>query len=187
MATSQSDWTEGVTLRDGTDVRLRPVRPDDAARLRALFHRLSPESVYLRFLEARKDLTLEQAREFATLDYRHSMAIVAVIDEAGEEKIIGVARYGEDPDHPEAGADTAVVVEDAYQGRGLGTILLLRLVLYAKDHGIKALRASVHQSNAQILRFVQRSGLPTKKKVEEGVWEIKLDLESGELADIQID
>ncbi len=187
MATSPSDWREQVALRDGTEVRLGPVHPDDARRLRALFHRLSPESVYLRFLEARKDLTLERAQEFATVDYEHSMAIVAVVDEGDEENIIGVARYGEDPSHPEAGADTAVVVQDSFQGRGLGTLLLRRLVVYARDHGIKALRASVHHSNAQIMRFVRRSGLPTQKSLEEGGWEITLDLESGELAEIEFD
>ena len=187
MATSAPEWSEEVTLRDGTEVQLRPVRPDDAPRLRALFHRLSPESIYLRFLDARKDLTLDQARDFATVDYHHSMAIVAVVGEGDETSIIGVARYGEDPSRPEAGADTAVVVEDSFQGRGLGTILLLRLVAYARDRGIKSLRASVHTSNAQIMRFVRRSGLPTRKKLEEGIWDIILDLDSGQLPDLGFD
>lgn len=182
MPEHNPDWIETVTLRDGSEVALRPVQPDDAPRLRALFHRLSPESIYLRFLEARKDLSQQQARAFATVDYQRSMAIVAAVPDADqEEKIIGVARYGEDLDDPSSGAETAVVVEDAYQGRGLGSLLLLRLVHYAREHGVKALRATVHQSNDQILRFVRRSGLPIQQTMKGGVWDITLSLTSGEL------
>lgn len=186
MSPSQPSWSESVTLRDETEVTLRPVVPEDAQRLQALFHRLSPESIYLRFLEARKELSLEQARAFASVDYERAMAIVAAVQEGDVEKIIGVARYGEDPEHPDAGAETAVVVEDAYQGRGLGTILLYRLVTYARDRGVQSLRAAVHQSNAQILRFIRRSGLPTEQKLRDGVWDITLSLTEGDLPEVDL-
>lgn len=186
MSAAQPEWSERVTLHDGTQVTLRPVVPEDAPRLRALFHRLSPESIYLRFLEPRKELTLEQARAFATVDYQRTMAIVAAMDDEGEEEIVGVARYGEDAEEPEVGAETAVVVEDSYQGRGLGTILLHRLVSYARDSGIKRMRAAVHTSNAQILRFVRRSGLPTQQRLRDGVWDITLHLIDNGLDELKL-
>lgn len=182
---TRPDWSESVSLRDGSQVSLRPIAPTDAPRLRALFHRLSPESVYLRFLEARDDLTLEQAQEFATVDYQRTMAIVATVIDSGEEEIVGVARYGQDEQETDAGAETAVVVEDAYQGRGLGTLLLQRLVLYARRHGVEALRATVHSSNAQILRFVRRSGLPIQQQLRGGTWDIQLDLTGLEESDLE--
>ncbi|MDX1601418.1 MAG: GNAT family N-acetyltransferase, partial [Anaerolineales bacterium] len=126
----------------------------------------------------------EQAREFASVDYQRTMAIVAAVGEGDDEKIIGVARYGEDVEDPDAGAETAVVVEDAYQGRGLGTILLYRLVTYAQKQGIHRLRATVHQSNAQILRFVRRSGLPTEQTLRDGVWDITLSLTDQDLPEL---
>lgn len=179
MSPDPSAFLEEHELRDGTKIIVRPIRPSDADELRALFKRLSPDSIYLRFLEARKDLTIEQARQFATVDYDDDMAIVASLhhpEDSGD--IIGVARYSVLPGAERRVAETAIVVEDAYQNRGLGTLLLLRLVQYATNHGVDSLRASVHQSNAHILYFIKKSGLETTRKLEEGgVWEITVDLE----------
>jgi GNAT superfamily N-acetyltransferase len=172
---------EEVTLRDGSCVTLRAVVPTDAEGLRRLFHRLSPESVYFRFLEARKDLPLEQAQRFATVDHVHSMAILAVAateDEPDAEPIVGVARYGPASAEESQLVEAAVVVQDDYQGRGLGTLLLLRLVSYARDQGIHGLQATIHQSNAKILGFIRKSGLPAKRKLSGGVWEIVVELQT---------
>lgn len=179
MSSPPPTFRETVELRDGSTADLRPVQPADAEGLQALFNRLSPESVYFRFLEARKELPLKQAQQFATVDYRSSMAVLAVVTEGDIERIIGVARYGTEPNAPEGEnvADAAVVVEDAYQGRGLGTILLLRLVQYASENGIHALHATVHQSNARILHFIRKSGLQTDRHLDGGVWDITVNLE----------
>ena len=167
---------ETVRLRDGTPVIVRPIRPDDAPLLQALHARLSAESVFLRFLEQRKALTDQDAQRLATVDYRATMALVATREENGAEEIIGVARYAAvDPGRPER-AEAAIVVEDAFQGRGLGTILVDRLVRYARNHGVQAFVASVHYSNSEIMHFIQRSGLPAEKHLESGVWEITIHL-----------
>jgi len=174
--------TETVTLRDGTQVVLRAIRPDDAPRLQALHKRLSPESVFLRFLDQRKALTDQDAQRWATVDYRTHMAIVAALPDGADERLIGVARYAAiDPAKPDT-AEAAIVVQDDHQGRGLGTILVNRLVTYARAHGIRAFVASVHYSNSEIMHFIQRSGLPAKKRLEAGVWEIhiRLDAPSGD-------
>jgi len=168
---------EPVTLRDGTTVTIRPIRPDDAPRLLALFHRLSPESIALRFLGQPKELPYKQAKQFATVDYHKRMALVAARDEGSEEHVIAVARYAVDPATEPDVAEAAVAVEDAYQNRGLGTLLLIRLVEYARRHGIRAFMATVHHDNVQIMRFISKSGLPTERKLEAGVWEILVKLE----------
>ena len=168
---------EAVTLRDGTTVTIRPIRPDDARGLQALFDRLSPESISLRFLGHPKELPYEQARQLANVDYRTRMALVATRQHGSEEHIIAVARYAADPAGQPDLAEAAIVVEDEYQKRGLGTLLLTRLVAYAQAHGIRAFRAMVHQDNIQIMRFVRHSGLPAERALEAGVWEVLVKLE----------
>jgi acetyltransferase len=174
-----SEYVEQVHLLDGTLVTIRPIRPDDATGLQVGFQRLSPESVYLRFLETFSMLTDKQARDFANVDYCNKMALVAEISENDQDNLIGVARYASVEDPSSKLAESAVVVVDEYQGRGLGTLLLDRLVKYARDHGVKAFLGTIHHSNVKIMRFVRRSGFPVKKQmVEPGVWEVRVQLES---------
>jgi acetyltransferase len=176
-----SEYVEQVHLLDGTLVTIRPIRPDDAAGLQAGFQRLSPESVYLRFLETFSMLTDKQARDFANVDYRNKMALVAEIRENDQDNLIGVARYALVGGHGSKLAESAVVVVDEYQGRGLGTLLLDRLVKYARDHGVETFLGTIHFSNAKIMRFVRRSGfLADKQMLEPGVWEVRVKLESPE-------
>jgi len=168
---------EEVTLRDGTAVTIRPIRPDDAHHLQALFDRLSPESISFRFLGHPKELPDAQARQLAQVDYRTRMALVATCDQGSEENIIAVARYAVDPAGQPGRAEAAIVVEDKYQNRGLGTLLLTRLVAYAQAHGIRAFMATIRQDNIQIMRFVRHSGLPAESTLEAGVWDILVRLE----------
>ena len=86
-----TDWIEMVRLKDGMQVLLRPIRPDDAAGLQAGFQRLSPRSIYLRFLEPYKELPGKLAQRLANIDYHAQMALVAEIQEAGQPRLIGVA------------------------------------------------------------------------------------------------
>lgn len=163
-------------LKDGQSARLRPIRPDDADRLIDLFGRLTPESVYFRFLETRPSLPRPQAEAFARVDYASSMAIVATAPRPEGEAIIGVARYAAIGAPQDAVAEAAIVVEDAFQSQGLGTVLLTALADYAADHGIRAFQATVHANNQRILSFIEGSGLPTHKRLEAGVWDIRVDL-----------
>lgn len=169
--------SEIVSLHNGTNVTIRAIRPDDASGLQALHGRLSPDSVYLRFLDYRKLLTDTDARRLAQVNYHTSMAFVATIKGDEQDDLIGVARYALSGSEKDGLAEAAVVVEDAYQGRGLGSLLLDRLVEHARSHGMRAFVMSVHHSNARIMHFIERSRLPLRRKVlVEGIWEIQVDL-----------
>ena len=177
MSIEFSKAPETVTLRGGTTVTIRPIRADDAPRLQAFHARLSPETIYLRFLGYHKALLDKEAERLATVDYQARMALVATREEGGEERLLGVVRYDViDPRHPDV-AEVAIVVEDRYQGRGLGTLLMNRLVAYARAYGIRAFVAEVSGENYRMLRFAQRTGLPVEKKLEWGVWYIRIKLE----------
>jgi RimJ/RimL family protein N-acetyltransferase len=172
-----AEYIEELELKDGSKVILRPIRSDDAPRLQQLFSMLSPETIYLRFLMAAKELSDRQARDFACVDYMNRMALVATIQEEGVERVIGVARYSM-LNRPEPGlVETAIVVRDDHQRRGLGKLSMERLVRYARAHGVKAFIATVHTSNIVVLNFIRNSGYPFDKvMIEPGIWEIRIDL-----------
>jgi RimJ/RimL family protein N-acetyltransferase len=165
-----------VPLSDGTPVCLRPIRPDDAARLQAFHARLSPDSIYLRWLAAHPVLSAEEARQLADLDYVTRMAYVATQGEGPAERIVGVARYGlvrpGDPDE----AESAVIVEDSFQRRGLGWALLGRLMRYARAMGVRTWLAEINAGNARMLRFIERGGLPVTRRLEGGAWQVRMDI-----------
>ena len=164
---------EHVTLRDGTEVTIRAIVPEDAPLLQELFRRLSPESVFLRFLTRLKELSQTQAERLANVDYESKMALVAALG----PDLIGVARYAMMEGERPGLAEAAVVVQDEYQSRGLGSLLLLRMVDYAREHGVEAFVASIHPSNERIMRFVRKSGLRTDSSIEAGLWEIRVYLD----------
>jgi acetyltransferase len=171
------DGEEILWLRKGESISIRPIRPDDAPRLQAFIAQLSQAAIYDRFMGYKKTLPDEEARQLASLDYDHQMALVATKSKAhGEESILGVAHYYVLEDDPSC-AEFAVVIGDAYQRQGLGTHLMMRLMEYAQAHGIHTLIGYALPENFQLLRFVQRSGLPIQRKLKDGLWEIRLQLE----------
>ncbi len=173
-------YVEIVTLRDGTQVRLRPIRQSDAGLLQEGFKRLSAESIYMRFLKVASALSDEEARQLAAVDYNKRMALVGSIMEQGEEHLVVVARYHMLPEVEPRRAEAAIVVRDDYQNRGLGKIAMNRLFRYAHDHGVAELVATVSLSNAKVMNFIQKSGLQfTKRVLEPGTWEITIPIDAG--------
>lgn len=170
-----ADWVEQVRLEDGLEVQIRPIRPEDAKGLKEGFKRLSPQSIYLRFLRPVKQLAEDEAQSLATLDYRTKMAFVACLVEEGKDFIIGVARYAAlDPGTPEV-VECAVIVGDEFQGRGLGSILLDRLIRYGRAQGVTTIQATTHLTNQPIMHFIEQSGFSVKKTMlEPGVWEFRM-------------
>ena len=157
-----------VVLRNGASVRIRPIRPDDAPRLMALCHRLSPRTVYQRFFSPRR-LRPEEAQAFANVDYRERMALVAEVG-TGESDLIGVARYG--PGEEAAMADIGLVVEDGWQGLGLGSILLKEILHAGAQRGIRHFRADVLTENRRALRLVARYTDIAQSTTNDGVTSI---------------
>ena len=146
---------ENVRLRDGSNVLVRPVRPDDKPLFVTGFERLSEESRYLRFMGYKKVLSLRDLEFFTELDHADHEAIAAIDPFTGEG--LAVARYMRYP-HDPAAAEAAVVVIDAWQGRGLGSVLLERLVATARANGIERFEATLFTENKAMLALFQRIG-----------------------------
>jgi GNAT superfamily N-acetyltransferase len=132
------------------NVAIRVIRPDDAARLERLFYRLSPESVYRRFFTLYTHPPRGAMCKLVDVDHVTRDAMVAV---AGDE-IVGVGRYAADPAEPGV-AELAVVVDDAWQGHGLGSRLLACAAGLARLHGYGTLSAVVLADNAPAIRMLR--------------------------------
>ena len=132
-------------------VTTRPVRPDDQSLFYRLWPRLSPETVYRRFHAPVRRLPAETVRWLVTVDHDLREALVAVV--GGE--VVGVARYDRPLDAPGT-AEVAVVVEDAWQGAGVGRQLLAELAELAARRGVRTLTATVQPDNRPVLGLVRR-------------------------------
>lgn len=159
-----------VTLRDGAQVRLRPIRADDADRLIDLYDRFSRHTAYQRFFTVMRRLPPDWARLLATVDYRRRLAIVAEHDTARGAELIGVARY--EPTDREDTAEVAFALEDAWQNRGLGTMLFSDLLTAAEARGIRRFVAFILADNSRMLDLVARFADVERRTLEHGVVEI---------------
>src|SRR3954449_8674714 len=132
-------------------VTMRPVRPADRTLFYRLWERLSPETVYRRFHAPVRALPDESVCRLVTVDHDLREALVAVV--GGE--VVGVARYDRPLDDPST-AEVAVVVEDAWQGVGLGRQLITEVTDLAARRGVRRLTATVQPDNAPVLGLVRR-------------------------------
>jgi acetyl coenzyme A synthetase (ADP forming)-like protein len=161
-------------LRDGGSIHVRAIRPDDQQRLLALFGRLSAQSVYFRFFRTKARLTDEELQSFTALDFVRNVALVATLHTGDAECIIAVGRYfglGA-TDAPCTRAEVAFTVDDAHQGRGIGTLLLERLAAIAREHGISEFEAYVLGENNRMLQVFETSGFHIQRALEAGVFHV---------------
>lgn len=163
-------WPRAATLRDGSTVHLRPIRPQDAAELSALHERLSPETAYQRFFTIMARLPPNWARILARVDYDRRMALAA---EGPDGRLVAVARYAWDEGAGEA--EIAIVVQDAWQGKGLGTRLLLELFAFGAERGIRRFRAHVLGENRRMLDLLARLGRVVEHQAARGVVSLVLE------------
>ena len=149
-----ADYCEGVTLRDGSEVVLRLLTPQDKAQLVAGHARLSEKSRYMRFFSSKDHLSDAELRYLTEIDQVNHFALGAVrIADDGSEQGLGVARFVRDADDPEV-ADPAVAVIDAMHRKGLGRLLLMRLIAAARERGLIMFRADVLADNIAMRRML---------------------------------
>jgi acetate---CoA ligase (ADP-forming) len=179
MANGWKDYAADGILRDGRSVRIRAIRPDDRAELARGFAELSPEAVYLRFFRVKQRLTEAELTQFTEQDFVRSAALVATIRFHDEERIIATARYAVTDDAPEPPhrAEVAFTVGDAFQGRGLGTLLLEHLIVLARANGITEFEADVLGENNRMLNVFAKSGLRVRRSLADGVFHVTFPTE----------
>jgi acetyltransferase len=147
-----------ITLWDGSAVFLRPIKPTDGPLLLDFFQKLSPETIYFRFLTRLKSLHPDLLKRYVEIDYDKHFALAAVIEEEKVESIIGTCRYivKNKADH----AEFTIVLRNDWQRRGLGRIMAKRVVDIAKSKGISSIEILFDYRNEGMMRLFSSLGYP---------------------------
>lgn len=161
-------------LKDGSVVSIRPIRPEDAPLLVEFFNGLSQASVIFRFLAPLKALPPEWVIRLTRIDYSEDVALVAVTELESRERILGVCRIMREPDSTKG--ELAVVVDDHWQGKGMGKILCRQSLRVAADLGMTSIWGLVSPRNKVFLTLAEKLGFATKLDPGAGLYEIDMNL-----------
>jgi GNAT superfamily N-acetyltransferase len=142
-------------IRDGRQIEIRSLRPDDEADMLAAIGRTSTQSLQRRFFVAKRGFSPKEIDFFMKIDFSNHVALVALADEDGRPSIVGGGRYVV----VEPGkAEVAFVVIDGYQSQGLGAHLMRHLAAIARDVGLTELIAEVLPENAAMRKVFSKFG-----------------------------
>jgi len=165
-----AEWEADVVLRDGSVAHVRPIVPDDADGLRRFHAGQSAESIYLRFFAPLKTLSDKDVARFTQVDYDSRVALVATV--RGE--IIGIARY----DRLDAKtAEVAFNISDAFQGKGVGSVLLEHLAAVAQERGVAKFVADVLPQNRKMIQVFNDAGYEVSHHFDNGVIAVAFEIE----------
>jgi acetyltransferase len=168
------EWKEKTS--GGLQVFIRSIKPEDAPLLQELFDTMSRESIYHRFFSPLKSLPLSMLVKFTQIDYDREIALVALGEQGGKERLLGVARAISDPD--EKGAEFALTVGDPWQKKGLGAKLLQKCIQVARDYGVKSLHGRVLSDNHAMLALTEKLGFQVSRSREADEYLVSMHLMS---------
>jgi acyl-CoA synthetase (NDP forming)/RimJ/RimL family protein N-acetyltransferase len=165
-----SQWEADVVLRDGSVGHVRPIRPDDADRVRAFHSGQSEESIYLRFFAPIRELSDRDIHRFTHVDNVDRVALVVTVRGA----IIGIGRW----DRVDGGrsAEVAFNISDHYQGKGIGSVLLEHLAAIGQELGVERFTAEVLPQNRRMLNVFKEAGYAVHHHFEDGVVMVGFDI-----------
>lgn len=161
-------------LRDGTDLTLRPIKPEDEPLWLELLGSCSKESLYLRFRSLFHWDSHEVATRYCYIDYDREIAFVAEVIENGSRKLVGIGRLIADPDHEEV--EYAVLVADAWQKREIGAILTDRCIEIARRWNLKRVVATTTTNNRPMISVFQKRGFTVNFDTGDEMVEVELEL-----------
>jgi GNAT superfamily N-acetyltransferase len=171
------NYSAQETLKNGLQVTIRAIRPDDKNALLAAFRELDERTIYMRFFAPKQHVTPEELKNATEVDFVQTVALVTCIQDGTEEKIIGAGRYiafgnADPPDR----AEVAFTVEEDYHGLGIASLILRHLAGIAKEKGVSNFHADVLPVNKGMLTVFNRSGFPVKRAYVDGLAHITLSL-----------
>jgi acetyltransferase len=169
----QREYMTTEKLLDGTPFRVRPVRPDDEPLLQDIVAHMTPADQRFRFFMPMPALSHQLAARLAQVDYDREMALLA--QTADGTIALGVARYSADPDNRRA--EFAVALRSNWKARGLGYLLMRRLIDVARQRGVGALVGDVLRDNGPMLDLCQYLGFSVALNPDDfGAFRLTLDL-----------
>ncbi len=162
-------WEADVVLRDGSVGHVRPIRPDDADRLRSFHSGQSEESIYLRFFAPIRELSDRDVHRFTNVDNIDRVALVVTVRGA----IVGIGRWDR---FDRTSAEVAFNISDHFQGRGIGSVLLEHLAAIAQELGVEKFTAEVLPQNRKMLNVFREAGYVVHHHFEDGVVAVSFDI-----------
>jgi len=153
------------SLKDGTRIKIRPIRPEDAGIEQSFVRSLSPQSKRFRFMESLNELTQQMLIRFTQLDYNRELALIAVVEQDGAEVELGVARYATNIDGDSC--EFALVVTDQWHNRGIGTQLMAALIDAARAKGFKLMTGEILADNHNMLGLARKLGFTVTRNPED--------------------
>lgn len=169
-----SELEERVTLRDNSAVMLRPILPEDEPQHAEFIHNVSKEDLYKRFFSDVGEFNHEALANFTQIDYDREMAFVAVDNNDGEGKIIGVSRALINPENTDA--EFAILIRSDLKGNGLGKILLQKVIDYCRLKGTVQISGMTMPTNRGMLTLAQKLGFEVDIHFEDGTADMVLVL-----------
>ena len=169
-----NQYTAPFRLRDGNEVTVRAIGPEDEPLIVDLHAGHSEHTIRMRFFSMVKTHSRDSLIRLCHLDYDREMALAAVRRDDGGSHLLGVSRYYLDPETGEA--EFALVVGDAYQRQGLGRHLMQRLIEIARERGVRRLVGLVLRENGPMLALTSSLGFGPPETVDDGVVRVNLDL-----------
>lgn len=170
------EMEEDAVLNDGTGILIRPIRPMDEDLLREFHYRLSDTTVYRRYRRPLKSLPRSERLKLVDIDYQSQMALIAVRRHDTRDEMLGVARYFVDP--ATRTAEVAFVVRDDWHGKGIGGLLLGRLIGAASGQGLHALEAYCQLDNLPMIDLLLRRGFVIVEDNDPDTRRLRLNLEA---------
>ena len=149
------------SLKDGTIVTVRAARMDDGPRIRRAFEHLDRDTIYRRFFGVKKEVSDSELSQITGMDFDRNVSLLVTIPSGEDEIVIGGASYLSVPaDPPERSAEVAFTIDKDYQGLGVASMLMKRLVGIARERGLTRLEADILGHNQAMLAVFKASGLP---------------------------
>ena len=162
------------TLRDGTQIFFRPVKPTDEVALSEMLYSLSTSSVEKRYFTHTKTFPHKDVQQLTNVDYQHNLAIVGVVPGPADEEIVAIAQYFLDPKTNVA--EVAFIVQDEWQDKGMGTFLLNYIANIAAQRGVRTFSAQVLPINKAMLAIFYNSGYKISTEFDGQTYTISYDL-----------
>ncbi len=160
------------TFKGGVSVRFRAIKPSDEETMRRFFYRCSKEMIFYRFFYSIKTMSHDKMQEYVNVDYAKEVSIVGMAEKNDTEKIIAEARLIRDEDSH--CGEVAFLIDEAFQGIGVGTYLMELLVSLAREQGLAGVTADVLSENQPMIKVFEKSKLPLETSLDSGVYHMKI-------------
>jgi RimJ/RimL family protein N-acetyltransferase len=162
------------TLNDGTEIFFRPVKPADEQALSGMLYSLSPSSIRTRYMTSTMSFPHRDVQQLANVDYENNLAIVGTVPSVTGDEIVAIAQYFLDPKTRQA--EVAFVVQDEWQKKGMGSLLLKYLGRIGRRRDVKEFYAKVLPNNKTMLAVFHNSGYRVSTEFDGDVYNLKFEL-----------